>query len=180
MTQAMTTALTSPNVIDGIKSSSSIVLSGQTTQYLTAKIGTQMFGLPITDIQDVIEMMPLTHVPLSPPHIAGIMNLRGRIVTAIHLDRLLHLPPAPADSKTQSIVFEYEGELYSLIVHRVGDVMALPTDDLRDPPPTLDDHWLQLTNGIFRLDGALLMILDLRRILQKLKPPSIASDEAAS
>lgn len=154
-----------------------LALSGDTTQYLTVYIGKQLFGLPITDIQDVIETMPLTHVPLSPKHIAGIMNLRGRIVTALHLDRLLGLPAPDEGARTQSVVFEHDGELYSLIIHQVGDVMTLQNDAMRDPPPTLDDEWLQLTSGIFRLDSNLLMILDINRIIHKLRPAHNAADE---
>jgi purine-binding chemotaxis protein CheW len=163
--------------IDDNSTAARMLSSQDTTQYLTAHIGDQMFGLPIMQIQDVIEMMPLTQVPLAPREIAGIMNLRGRVVTAIHLDRLLNLPAPPEGAKTQSVVFEHEGELYSLIVHKVGDVMSLPKDDMKDPPPTLSSNWLALTDGIFRLDNSLLLILDLKRLFAKLRPAALHDTE---
>ena len=167
-------SLVSPDVIEG----NSVVISGNAKQYLTVHVANQLLGLAITDIQDVIETMPLTSVPLAPPEIAGIMNLRGRIVTAIHLDRMLGLP-APADNATtQTVVFEQNGELYSLIIHKVGDVMTLADDNLDDTPPTLDAVWRELSTGIFRLENRLLIILDLDRVLHKLKPGLANSADA--
>ncbi|MFL5252155.1 MAG: chemotaxis protein CheW, partial [Rhodopila sp.] len=103
--------------------------------------------------------------PLAPPEIAGSLNLRGRIVTAIDLRRRLGLPSAPAGQKRMSVVADQAGELYALLVDQVSEVLSLKASAFERNPPTLEKHWANFSTGIYRLEGRLLVVLDVARLL---------------
>ena len=85
-------------------------------------------------VRDVLGEQTITRIPLAPPEIAGSLNLRGRIVTAIDLRRRLRLPPPPPGAARMSVVAEQGGELYALLVDQVAEVMSLPAIGLRTQP----------------------------------------------
>ena len=103
-------------------------------------------------------------VPLAAPEVAGVLNLRGRIVTAVDMRRRLGLPPI-SDSKGMSVVVESHGELYSLMVDQVGEVLNLSNQAFEHNPPTLEPRWREVSSGISRLDKKLLVLIDVDRLL---------------
>ena len=105
--------------------------SEQVTEYVTVMIGGQLFGLPISRVQDVFMPDRVTRVPLSAPEIAGVLNLRGRIVTAIDMRRRLGLPPRTDDKPSMAVGIELKGESYGLLIDTVGEVMKLGDSDAR-------------------------------------------------
>ena len=133
--------------------------------YVTATIAGQLFGIPVLSVQDVLGAQRLTRIPLAPPEVAGALNLRGRIVTAIDLRKRLGVPGAEQANSGMSIVVEYAGELYSLLIDTVGEVLNLPADRYEPNPPTLDPRWREVSGGIYRLDGQLMVILEVDRVL---------------
>src|SRR4051794_31747098 len=92
------------------------------TEYVTVTIGDQLFGLPISRVQDVFMPERLTRVPLAPPEIAGVLNLRGRIVTAIDMRSRLGLPRRQGTGPTMAVGIECNGESYGLLIDAVGEV----------------------------------------------------------
>jgi purine-binding chemotaxis protein CheW len=140
--------------------------SGPVTEYVTAMIGGQLFGLPIGRVQDVFVADRLTRVPLSPPEIAGIINLRGRILTVIDMRRRLNLPQQASDKRCMAIGIECRGESYALLIDEVGEVMSLPDAARETNPVNLDPRLAEVSIGVFRLDSQLLVILDIDRVLQ--------------
>lgn len=144
-------------------------VSTQTREFLTINIAGQMFGIPILQVQDVLGEQRITRIPLAPSQIAGSLNLRGRIVTAIDVRICLGLPPIAERSSDMSVVVEYDAELYSLIIDNVGDVMSLPDHQFESSPATLDPNWRSVSLGIYRLDNMLLVILDIPKLLSSLQ-----------
>lgn len=134
-------------------------------QLVTMMIQDQMFGVPILQVQDIVESRLITPVPLAPSAIAGVMNLRGRIVTVINLRRCLGVGDAPENHRGMGITVEYHGDLYTLLVDSIGDVRDLPRKDFEKPPATLDEKLRRLSTGIFRLPEDLLVVLDIERVL---------------
>lgn len=135
-----------------------------TEDFVTFTIAEQLFGIPVLKVQDVLSTHNITRIPLAPPEIAGSLNLRGRIVTA--MDVRLRLGLAPRQSgNAMSIVAEHEGELYSLMVDAVGEVLALKSSDWERNPPTLEPKFREYSLGIYRLDHKLLVVLDVNRLL---------------
>jgi purine-binding chemotaxis protein CheW len=137
--------------------------AGRSGDYLTVKIGGQMFGMPVLEIQDVLGPQRITRIPLVPPQVAGALNLRGRIVTAIDARTRLDLPKDTSGDREMSVVVEYRGELYSIIVDEVGEVLAL--QQIQPNPPTLNPSWRSISSGIVRLQKDLLVIVDIARLL---------------
>jgi purine-binding chemotaxis protein CheW len=135
-------------------------------EYVTVVIGEQLFGLPISRVQDVFMPDRLTRVPLSAPEIAGVLNLRGRIVTAIDMRRRLGLPPRADGRPPMAVGIELKGESYGLLIDTVGEVLKL-ADGTREPNPVnLDQHLARVSGGVHRLDGQLMVILDVDRVLE--------------
>ena len=135
-------------------------------EYVTTMIGGQLFGLPISRVQDVFKPSRITRVPLAGAEIAGVLNLRGRIVTAIDVRRRLALSPRASENPGMSVVVDHKGELYSLIVDSVGEVLSLPGDAYERNPTTLDPRWREVAGGIYRLQGKLLVVLEVARMLE--------------
>lgn len=135
-------------------------------QLVTMVVDNQLFGIPILKVQDIVEASRITPVPLAPSAIAGVLNLRGRIVTVIDLRKLLgNFEEVPWESQ-MGVTVEHRGDLYTLLVDAIGDVRTLPKRDFDSAPSTLDGKIRQLCSGIFRLRGNLLVVLDVGRILQ--------------
>jgi purine-binding chemotaxis protein CheW len=135
-------------------------------EYVTVMIGGQLFGLPINRVQDVFMPDAITRVPLAPSEIAGVLNLRGRIVTAIDMRCRLGLPRREQSDRTlYAVGVETKGESYGLIIDSVGEVLNLPKDRLDPNPVNLDRRWVGISGGVYRLDGQLLVVLDVDRVL---------------
>src|ERR1700757_3440355 len=140
--------------------------TNEDTQVLvTLTVGEQLCGVPVLAVRDILGEQPITRIPLAPPEIAGSLNLRGRIVTAIDLRRRLGLPPAPPGQKRMSVVADQSGELYALLVDQVSEVMSLKASTFERNPPTLPPEWAQFSSGIYRLDNRLLVVLDVAKLL---------------
>jgi len=133
--------------------------------FVTLTLADQLCGVPVQGVRDILSAQTITRIPLAPPEIAGSLNLRGRIVTAIDLRRRLKLPTAPADQPRMSVVAEQGGELYALLVDQVSEVMTLRAAAFERNPPTLPPDWAAYSQGIFRLEGKLLVVLDVARLL---------------
>jgi len=140
------------------------------TEYVTFAAAGQLFGLPIERVQDVFKPTNITRVPLAGSEIAGVLNLRGRIVTAIHLSARLDLEcsgkaAAPKASAPMAIGIESGAESFGLLVDAVGEVLKLPEADREPNPINLDRKLARVFSGVFRLDGQLLIVLDVDRVL---------------
>jgi len=135
------------------------------TDYVTFTTAGQLFGLPIEQVQDVFTLANITRVPLAGSEIAGVFNLRGRIVTVIDLANRLQLG-VPRDATAHMVIgIERGAESFGILVDRVGEVLSLADGD-REPAPINLDRTLDATaTGVFRLDEKILVALDADRML---------------
>ena len=138
----------------------------ESRQFVSIFIAEQMFGIPVLLVHDVLGPQRITRIPLAPPEVAGSLNLRGRIVTAVDVRTRLGLEKRPRDVEGMSVVVEHLGEFYSLMVDTVGEVLSLAASDFERNPATLDQRWRDVSQGIFRLDQELLVVLDVDRLLE--------------
>jgi purine-binding chemotaxis protein CheW len=152
-------------------------ISGLTAsiQYVTVVIGGQLFGLPIERVHDVFVPDSITRVPLSRPEIAGVLNLRGRIVTAIDMRRRLHLPARTEGGRAMAVGIEHKGESYGMVIDNVGEVLNLPTAGREPNPVNLDGRWAAVSGGVHRLNGQLMVILDVDRVLGGMAAEAMAA-----
>lgn len=148
-----------------MKAGHSAIGDDPAASFLTLLVADSLCGVPVLSVRDVITAQAITRIPLAPPEVAGSLNLRGRIVTAIDLRRRLGLPPRPAGLAGMSVVVERDAELYSLLVDEVGDVVPLPPEGRAAKPPTLDPLWREVAGGVHRLEDRLVILLDVERVL---------------
>ncbi|MDR3375816.1 MAG: chemotaxis protein CheW [Ancalomicrobiaceae bacterium] len=137
----------------------------ESTQFVTVMIGGQLFGLPIERVHDVFMPESITRVPLSRSEIAGVLNLRGRIVTAIDMRRRLSLSARSDGGTAMAVGIESKGESYGLLIDNVGEVLDLPHASREPNPVNLDPRWTSISVGVHRLNGQLMVILDVDRVL---------------
>jgi len=150
-------------------------MENENRDFVTFRLSGQLCGIPVLSVHDVLSEQAITAVPLAPPAVAGVLNLRGRIVTAIDLRKRLGLDDQKENSENMSIVVEYEEEPYSLLIDCVGDVMSFPEESFERNPVTLDACWQEVSGGIFRLEGELLVILDVEKLLNFDKNQAVAA-----
>lgn len=143
-------------------------LNSNTTQYVTVFIGGQLFGLPIEKVHDVFMPDSITRVPRSEDEIAGVLNLRGRIVTAIDMRRLLGLEERAKDDTRMAVGIEYKGESYGFIIDNVGEVLNLADESREANPSNLNRNWTNISAGVHRLEGQLMVILDVEKLLGRM------------
>lgn len=142
--------------------------SGEPRDFVSMTVADQWFGIPVLAVQDVLVVQRITRIPLAPPEVAGALNLRGRIVTAVDVRRRLDLAARSADNPGMCVVVDHKGELYSLVVDSVGEVLSLPADSFEPNPSTLDSRWRDVSAGIYRLEGKLLVVLDVDRLIDNI------------
>lgn len=134
--------------------------------YVTVRVGGHLFGIEALAIQDVFYPRNITPVPLAAPEILGVLNLRGRIVTAVCARKRLGLQPRdPSAPEPKAIGIEVGGDNYGLIVDQVESVVKLDSDHMIAPPNNLPPRWLEIIPGVFRLPDSLLVIFDAPRLL---------------
>lgn len=142
-------------------------------EFVTMRIGPQLFGISVLAVRDVMRYQHIAPVPLAPPMIAGSLNLRGRIVTALDMRCRLAMEPYSQMDTVMKVVVEVRHELYALMVDAVGDVLSLTMDRFEKVPANMEAVWRSMSAGIFKLEGELLVILDVANVV----PP--AGKEAA-
>lgn len=134
-------------------------------EYVTVRIGEQLFGVPVHEIREVFSPQGVTSVPRARPEIAGLLNLRGRIVTAIDARRRLGVAPREDGAPAMALGLEKGQELYGVLVDSVGEVLRLKSDTLETTPAHLDARWRSVVRGVHRLEGELMAVLDIRQLI---------------
>lgn len=123
-------------------------------------VGGEPFGLRVDCVQTIFQIEAVTPVPLGPREIVGLVNLRGKIVTAVSLRRRLHMADAPETKSRLAIGMEHRGENFALVVDDVGDVIFLSPKTQIPLPPHLSQHRAKMTEAAYRLDDGILSLLE--------------------
>ena len=134
-----------------------------TAQLATFWLDGELYGIEVAHVQEVLRAQRLTRVPLAAPAVAGLINLRGQVVTAIELRQRLGRPARAAGVEAVVIVVRMHGEAVSLLVDRIADVVDVLQADFAPPPDTLDGPVRELIRGAYQLEGRLLLALDVTR-----------------
>jgi purine-binding chemotaxis protein CheW len=132
-------------------------------QLATFRLDGDLYGVEVEHVQEVLKSQGLTRVPLAPPAVAGLINLRGQVVTAIELRERLGRPPRPEGTDAVVIVVRLHGEAVSLLVDSIADVVDVEAKDFEAPPDTLGGPARELIRGAYKLDGKLLLALDVHK-----------------
>lgn len=147
------------------KQKESPVAQAEAGKCFTVYCAGEVFGLSVEHAQTIFRLTAITPIPLGRPEIIGLVNLRGKIVTAVSLRQRLGLFEESARENSLAIGLEHNGENFALIVDQVGDVLNLTSDMRIAIPPHFDPRRLELTSGLYRVGGQLIPILDVNALL---------------
>lgn len=134
-------------------------------QYCTFRVENLYLGISVLDVQEVLYEATVTHVPLADDFVAGLINLRGQIATTVDLRRKLDIPPRTDDETFIHVVVSERGEPASIQVDRISDVITVDAELFEQVPDTMEGPARELILGAFKLDGELLLILDVHKAL---------------
>jgi len=123
------------------------------------------FGIDVREVQEVLQYQDMVRVPLSSNVVRGLINLRGQIVTAIDLRRRLDLPERDASIDPMNVVVRSDDGAVSLLVDEIGDVVEVDERTFENAPETLRGRARDLIDGVYKLDGQLLLVLDAQKAI---------------
>ena len=134
--------------------------------FCTFYVDGHYFGLDVLHVQEIIRYQEMTRVPLAPPVVRGLINLRGQIVTALDLRRRLELKDRPSDQLPVNVVVHTDDGAVSLLVDEIGDVVEVDEETFESCPDTLQGTIRELIRGVYKLPDSLLLVLDVDRAVQ--------------
>jgi purine-binding chemotaxis protein CheW len=132
-------------------------------QFCTFSLNDQFLGVPVEQVQEVISFQEMTRVPLVPPEIRGLINLRGQIVMAIDLRRRFGMPERPPSNLPMNVVVRTDDGAVSFLVDEIGDVLEAEDEKFEAPPDTLPGVGRDLIRGVYKLEDRLMLVLDAQR-----------------
>lgn len=130
----------------------------------TFHVDSMFFGVEVSRVQEVLRSQMLTEVPLAPPVVRGLMNLRGQIVTALDMRVHLGLPKSESARPPLNILVRSDDTLVSLLVDQIGDVIDVAEEQYETTPETVPTNVFEMIKGIYKLDGQILLLLDIDRL----------------
>lgn len=134
-------------------------------QLVTFAIGDEEFGIDILKVQEIIRTMAITKVPNSPPHVEGVINLRGKVIPVIDLRSRFLLEKRPHDSQTRIIVIDLNGVIVGFVVDGVSEVLRIPSSTVEQPPEVVAGIESEYIKGVGKLENSLLILLDLDKLI---------------
>ena len=141
----------------------------QLMQLISFSVGSEIFGVEILVVQEIIMMSAITEIPNAPDFVEGVINLRGNIIPVLDLKRRLRLrnyKPPEDKSGTRILVVEIEGEVTGFIVDSVAKVLSVASSKILPPPDiVVAGVQSQYINGVLHMDTGILVLLDFKRIL---------------
>lgn len=136
-------------------------------QLCTFSVANLQFAVDVLQVQEVFQYQELTHVPLAPHAVVGLINLRGQIVTGLDMRRRLELEPSESEEQPMNVVLRQGDNIISLLVDTIGDVVEVEDDRFEAPPETLDDLTRSVVHSICKLEEQLLLVLDATAVTSK-------------
>lgn len=143
-------------------------------KYLTFFLAGEEYGLEILTVQEIIGMMDITPVPRTPEHIRGVLNLRGKVIPIIDLRLKFDMPSAERTSETCIIVVEANSMQTGIVVDQVSEVLAIPAEEIEDPPAFGSEVRTDFILGIGKAAGRVKLLLDIDRVLSGSELASLA------
>ncbi|GAA3335593.1 chemotaxis protein CheW [Actinoplanes sp. ATCC 53533] len=132
-------------------------------QFATFEVADQLFGVEVHTVQEVLSYNEYTPVPLAPPAVGGLFNLRGQVIAAVDLRVQLGLVRQAMQGPVMNVILRGDGEPVSLLVDRIGEVVDLDDEAFEGPPDTLSGPTRELVTGTFKMDGRLMLALDVNQ-----------------
>ncbi|MDI6871816.1 MAG: chemotaxis protein CheW [Bacillota bacterium] len=136
-------------------------------QLVVFALGEEEYGVPVGQVEEIIRMPAITHIPKVAAFVEGVINLRGRVIPIVDLKKLFDLPETARDEKSRIVVVEVGGQTVGMTVDNVSEVLRLPSSAI-DPPPQVAGGDSGFLTGVGKLGERLLMLLDLDKLVPQL------------
>jgi purine-binding chemotaxis protein CheW len=133
-------------------------------QLVTFRLDNEEFGVDILKVQEINKMIDITRIPNAPPFVEGVINLRGKIIPIVDLRKRLGFEGRPFDKSTRIIVVELDGVVLGFIVDSVSEVLRISDATVEPPPPLVSGIESEYIEGVGKLDGRLLILLELKKV----------------
>jgi purine-binding chemotaxis protein CheW len=152
------------------------VSSDQALQLVTFRIGNEEFGIDIQKVQEINRMIDITRVPNTPPHIEGVVNLRGKIIPIVSLRTKLGFGETEREKATRIMVVEIDGHVIGFIVDSVSEVLRIHDAKIEPMPSITGGTEANYIEGVINLSDRLLILLNLHTLFDgDLKRVSLAA-----
>lgn len=135
-------------------------------QVVAFQVGREIFGLPIAVVREIVRVREITAVPTVPGHIEGVIHLRGQIVPVMDLPKRFGVGSGERSPKDRVVVVELAGRRVGLIVHSASEVLRVPPAEIEGVPEVLPDSGVNYVSGVAKVNGRLVILLDLQKITQ--------------
>lgn len=139
--------------------------NNKSIQYATFCCNKAVLGLEISYVQEINRTTNLTRVPLSPPCVRGVMNLRGEVVTMLDLRILMGLPAGEPSKRSRNLILKCEGEVFGLWVDGVADILTIDNTHISPPPSNLSMSESKLIRGVYQAEKGLVMLIEPKELL---------------
>ena len=134
-------------------------------RWVTFKLEKEKYGINVMQVQEVLRVTEIAPVPGAPNYVLGIINLRGNVVTVIDTRTRFGLPTKEMDDSTRIVIIEAEEQVVGILVDSVAEVVDLRMNELDSAPNVGTDESAKFIQGVASLDGELLIIVDLNKLL---------------
>jgi purine-binding chemotaxis protein CheW len=134
-------------------------------QLVTFKVGGEEFGLDVFQVHEILCWQEPTPVPKAPAFVEGVLDVRGALVPVIDLRKRFEVPQLAYDDDTRIVLVDFQGERLGLVVDAVTEVLRAPETAVSPPPAFFKGLSAEFLRGIVRLEGRLVVLLDLEKIL---------------
>lgn len=131
------------------------------------RVGRETFGVPISLVHEIVRVPEITAVPDAPACVEGVINLRGKIVSIIDLRKRFGERQIQGSRKNRILVAEVEGKLVGLVVDAASEVLKIPAGEVEAPPSALEEGDSNYITGVGKLNGRLILMIDLSKVLQR-------------
>jgi purine-binding chemotaxis protein CheW len=160
-------------------------LSGEVVQVVSFRLGGEEYGVDISQVQEIIRLVEITHVPRAPKFMEGVINLRGQLIPIIDLRTRFGMPRIEPTKSTRIIVTEIGTKRVGIIVDSVSEVLNLPLENVEEAPEMIAGVGTEYIQGVGKLDDRLIILLDLTMVIsteekQQLEGADIAQMAAQS
>ncbi|MCL5025280.1 MAG: chemotaxis protein CheW [Chloroflexi bacterium] len=148
-------------------------------QLVVFDLGDEVYGIDISRVQEIIRMQAITQVPGAPAFVEGVINLRGKIIPVVDLHSRFRLPPAEATKSSRIVVVETEGHVIGMVVDAVSEVLRIPASCVEPPSPIVAGVDSEYLRGIAKLEGRLVILLQLDKVLTSEQKAALPELDAA-
>ena len=155
-------------------------LSGTLVQVVSFQLGSEEYGVDISQVQEIIRMVEITHVPRAPHFMEGVINLRGQLIPIIDLRTRFGMQRIDATKSTRIVVTEIGTKRVGIVVDAVSEVLNIPIENVEDAPEMIAGVGTEYIQGVGKIDDRLIIMLDLTMVISGEEKAQLETIEASA